>query len=69
MTYRTFSYLGDKGAADEPCCAGDQTEDQEVFSTVGKGLEQPKANEGQKAASTPGNSSLLAIKATLTVLG
>jgi hypothetical protein len=39
MTYRTFSYLGDKGAADEPCCTSDQTEDQEVFSTVGKGLE------------------------------
>jgi hypothetical protein len=39
ITYRNFSYLGDKGAADEPCCAGDQTEDQEVFSTVGKGLE------------------------------
>jgi hypothetical protein len=39
ITYRTFSYLGDKGAADEPCCTSDQTEDQEVFSTVGKGLE------------------------------
>lgn len=39
ITYRTFSYLGDKGAADEPCCTSGQTEDQEVFSTVGKGLE------------------------------